>query len=99
MTARSLFFGRCIFERILWRQAIPIPIMLVVLPFVDPSGPKHELAVGLCQGGVWSAFSVFALYLLFGLLSGESWSPSHAADTAKVITLWLMAGVTVAYLF
>ncbi len=99
MNERSLFFGKRISECLTWRQSIPVLIMLVVVPFVDPVGPTHELAIAFCQGSVLSAFSVFALYLLFGLLSDENWSPNLAADTGRVITLWLMAGISVASLY
>lgn len=99
MTARSLFFGRNISERLLWRQVVPILITFVVVPFVDPNGPSHYLAIAFCRGAVLSAYSVFFLYLLFELLSGNGWSRKRAGDTGKVITLWLMAGVSIAYLF
>lgn len=99
MTARSLFFGKHISERLLWRQVVPILIMLVVVPFIDPNGPSHYLAIAFCRGAVLSAYSVFFLYLMFELLFGKGWSRKRAVDTGKVITLWLMAGVSIAYLF
>ncbi len=99
MIARSLFFGRAISERLLWRQSVPILIMLAVLPFVDQREPTHYLALAFCRGAVFSAFSLFVLYLLFDLLSGKGWSRKRAADTGKVITLWLMAGISIACLF
>lgn len=99
MTARSLFFGSHISDSILRRQLVPILIMLVVVPFVDPNGPTHYLAVAFCQGTVLAAYSVFFLYLLFDLLTGKSFSRQRAADNGKVITLWLMAAVSIAYLF
>ncbi len=99
MTVRSLFFGSHISERLLWRQAVPILVMLCVVPFIDPNGPNHYLAVGFCQGSVLAANSVLLLYVLFEVLTGRGWSRQRAADTGKVITLWLMAGVSIAYLF
>lgn len=99
MTARSLFFGKHISERLLWRQAVPILIMLVVVPFVDPNGPTDYLAIVFCRGAVLSAWSVFFLFLLFDLIFGSCWSRKRAIDTGKEITLWLMAGVSIAYLF
>ena len=99
MTARSLFFGRNISDSVLRRQLVPILIMLAVVPFADPNGPTHYLAVAFCQGAVLAAYSVFFLYLLFELLSGKGFSRQRAGDTGKVITLWLMAGVSIAYLF
>jgi hypothetical protein len=99
MTERSLFFGSYISERTLRGQVVPILIMLCVVPFIDPNGPSHHLAIVFCRVAVLAAFSLFLLYLLFELLSGKGWSRTRAVDTGKVITLWLMAGVSVAYLF
>lgn len=99
MTVRWLFLGRNISVSVLRRELVPILIMLVVVPFVDLKGPTHYLAVAFCQGAVLAAYSVFFLYLLFELLSGKGFSRKRAGDTGKVITLWLMARVSVAYLF
>lgn len=99
MTARSLFFGKHISVRLLWRQAVPISIMLAVLPFVDQREPTHYLAIAFCHGAVLATYSILLLYLLFDLLSEKGWSRERAADTGKVITLWLMAGISIACLF
>lgn len=99
MTARSLFFGRNISDGVLSRQLVPILIILVMVPFVDPNGPTHYLAVAFCQGAALAAYSVFFLYLLFELLSGKAFSRQLTGETGQVKTLWLMAGVSIAYLF